>query len=91
MNPFQQSSACTQAFGSPRKYWSSYDDTSLTALAGSMSRIASVADVWCIFDNTARGAAVRNALDVDELFAVAAGANEALTGQSSESSAGQVK
>ena len=76
--------------GSPRKYWSSYDDAYLTALAASTSRIASVADVWCIFDNTASGAAVRNALDVYERFAVAAGSNEALTGQSSASSADQV-
>ena len=52
--------------GSPRKYWSSYDGSYLTALAGAMSSIAPVADVWCVFDNTASGAAIRNALDVDE-------------------------
>jgi uncharacterized protein YecE (DUF72 family) len=76
--------------GSPRKYWSSYDGSYLTALAGAMSSIAPVADVWCVFDNTARGAAIRNALDVYERFAVAAGAGERLKRQSSQSSAGHV-
>jgi uncharacterized protein YecE (DUF72 family) len=76
--------------GSPRKYWSSYDGSYLTALAGAMSRIAPVADVWCVFDNTASGAAIRNALDVYERFTVGAGAGERLTRQSSESSAGHV-
>ena len=74
--------------GSPRKYWSSYDGSYLAALAGEMSRIAPVAEVWCVFDNTASGAAIRNALDVHERFTVGAGAGERLTRQSSESSAG---
>ena len=49
--------------GSPRTYWSSYDDAYLDALAARMrdgARRAS--EVWCIFDNTASGAAAANAL-----------------------------
>jgi uncharacterized protein YecE (DUF72 family) len=76
--------------GSPRKYWSSYDGSYLTALAEAMSRIAPVADVWCVFDNTASGAAIRNAVDVYERFTVGAGASETVTRQSSESSGGHV-
>jgi uncharacterized protein YecE (DUF72 family) len=49
--------------GSPRTYYSSYEDERLDALASKLRdlrrrRIA----VWCIFDNTASGAATRNAL-----------------------------
>lgn len=49
--------------GSPRVYYSNYDDDSLAALAARL-RAASArgADVWCIFDNTAAGAATTNAL-----------------------------
>ncbi|ATY31376.1 DUF72 domain-containing protein [Sphingomonas psychrotolerans] len=52
--------------GAPRVYWSSYDDARLAALA---KRIAAGAgDVWTIFDNTASGAALGNALDLTELL-----------------------
>jgi uncharacterized protein YecE (DUF72 family) len=51
--------------GSPRVYYSAYDADYLDALA---ARIRAEADegreVWCIFDNTAAGAAARNALDL---------------------------
>jgi uncharacterized protein YecE (DUF72 family) len=51
--------------GSPRVYWSRYDDGFLAELS---SRIRSAAQharaVWCIFDNTASGAAISNALGV---------------------------
>ncbi len=47
--------------GSPRIYWSAYPDEALTALAGEMSRCGS-ARRWCVFDNTASGAAADNAL-----------------------------
>jgi uncharacterized protein YecE (DUF72 family) len=56
--------------GSPRKYWSSYDGSYLTALTAAINRIAPVADVWCVFDNTASGAAIQNALDVCERLIV---------------------
>jgi len=48
--------------GSPRVYHSPYDAERLRDLAGTIAR----EDVpsWCIFDNTASGAATRNALDL---------------------------
>jgi len=53
--------------GSPRVYWSRYDDTWLDALAGQVAEATRGADeVWCIFDNTASGAALPNALDLLE-------------------------
>ncbi len=49
--------------GSPRMYWSRYEDNFLDELC---SRIISAARraraVWCIFDNTASGSAIPNAL-----------------------------
>jgi uncharacterized protein YecE (DUF72 family) len=45
--------------GSPRKYWSSYDDDRIEAIARVMRE--SGAETWCIFDNTASGAALGNA------------------------------
>ena len=49
--------------GSPRVYYSAYDDAYLDALADRLTETAKSADVWCIFDNTAEGAAAVNALD----------------------------
>lgn len=49
--------------GSPRIYYSAYDETYLRALSMRLERAAGVAEnVWCIFDNTASGAATGNAL-----------------------------
>jgi uncharacterized protein YecE (DUF72 family) len=45
--------------GSPRVYWSAYDRETLDALALSFNQRGS--DAWCIFDNTASGAALENA------------------------------
>jgi len=51
--------------GSPHMYYSDYSSSSLDALTERLSTAAarSVA-VWCIFDNTAAGAATENALAV---------------------------
>lgn len=46
--------------GSPDVYWSSYDDAQITAIAAALR--TATAPAWCIFDNTARGAATPNAL-----------------------------
>lgn len=46
--------------GSPRTYWSSYPMLCLEGLALALRRLTS-ADVWCVFDNTASGAAIENA------------------------------
>lgn len=51
--------------GSPRMYYSAYDKAQLDALAKAMRTYSSVdAQEWCIFDNTAQGAATRNALEL---------------------------
>ncbi|HEX6040473.1 DUF72 domain-containing protein [Longimicrobium sp.] len=51
--------------GSPKIYYSSYDDAYLDALAARIRQDADAGrEVWCIFDNTASGAAARNALDL---------------------------
>jgi uncharacterized protein YecE (DUF72 family) len=49
--------------GHPRMYYSSYDDRFLNSLATQMNTLAHQRkNVWCIFDNTASGAAMENAL-----------------------------
>ena len=51
--------------GSPRMYYSSYPDDALAALARTLqAEKAHGRVVWCIFDNTATGAAMANALTV---------------------------
>ena len=52
--------------GTPRVYYSSYAVEYLNALAGRMVREANTAAVWCIFDNTALGAATPNAIHLQE-------------------------
>jgi uncharacterized protein YecE (DUF72 family) len=46
--------------GSPRMYYSSYADAYLDQVAAYLTG----RDAWCIFDNTASGAALPNALDL---------------------------
>ena len=46
--------------GSPRTYYSSYSEDYLHTMAARMAHLT--AEVWCIFDNTASGFAVPNAL-----------------------------
>jgi uncharacterized protein YecE (DUF72 family) len=47
--------------GSPRKYYSSYSDDYLSKLAKTLGS-CNAQNIWCIFDNTAAGAALGNAL-----------------------------
>lgn len=55
--------------GSPRVYWSRYDDAWLAALAEQVIEATRrSAEVWCIFDNTASGAALPNALGLLEVL-----------------------
>ncbi|SEL21075.1 Uncharacterized conserved protein YecE, DUF72 family [Roseateles sp. YR242] len=49
--------------GSPRMYWSAYDADWLQSRADELLRWSEQAAQWCIFDNTASGAAADNALD----------------------------
>jgi uncharacterized protein YecE (DUF72 family) len=56
--------------GSPRMYYSSYDDAFLESAARHMRAAAHTSrEVWCIFDNTAHGFAVPNAQRLAELLA----------------------
>lgn len=48
--------------GTPRTYWSRYEDDALASLRLRIARWQPTADVWCIFDNTAAGFAFENAL-----------------------------
>jgi uncharacterized protein YecE (DUF72 family) len=50
--------------GAPRVYYSAYDAATLAALAHQLRRAARTGPAWCIFDNTASGAATANALDL---------------------------
>jgi uncharacterized protein YecE (DUF72 family) len=52
--------------GSPRKYWSRYSEEYIDALARTLKEQSQSADTWCIFDNTASGAAIENALELDQ-------------------------
>jgi uncharacterized protein YecE (DUF72 family) len=48
--------------GSPRIYYSTYDAGFLQRLDARLTAMLASSDVWCIFDNTAQGAAMENAL-----------------------------
>lgn len=48
--------------GSPRKYFSAYEEESIRRLASVVEEAAG--EVWCIFDNTASGAAAGDALNL---------------------------
>jgi uncharacterized protein YecE (DUF72 family) len=53
--------------GSPRMYYSSYQDEFLEALAGKLAALRRRRiPAWCIFDNTTLGAATGNALSMVE-------------------------
>jgi len=54
--------------GSPDMYYSSYDADYLNRLADRMRHIQR-SPVWCIFDNTARGAATLNAIELNDILA----------------------
>ncbi|MYM24981.1 DUF72 domain-containing protein [Duganella sp. FT135W] len=53
--------------GSPRIYYSTYDEAYLQSVAAWLAH----RDGWCIFDNTAAGAAILNALLLQQLQAAA--------------------
>jgi uncharacterized protein YecE (DUF72 family) len=50
--------------GSPRKYWSRYTADRIHQWAQDLQACASKGEAWCIFDNTASGAAAVNALEM---------------------------
>jgi uncharacterized protein YecE (DUF72 family) len=55
--------------GSPRTYWSRYPRERIEAFAR-LLRSADAADRWCVFDNTASGAAIENAWEMKALTAL---------------------
>ena len=46
--------------------WSRYDETAIAALAATIGRLSTAEQVWCVFDNTASGAAIENAWELRE-------------------------
>ena len=52
--------------GSPRMYWSSYSHEALLAIAALLEHTSEGSDIWCMFDNTASGAAFGNAWDLQQ-------------------------
>jgi uncharacterized protein YecE (DUF72 family) len=48
--------------GSPRIYYSAYEESFLQTLDERLTAMRAASDVWCIFDNTALGSATENAL-----------------------------
>jgi len=54
--------------GAPRKYWSKYDHEYLEALALTVRSVTPSVDAWCVFDNTASGAALENAWELNTLL-----------------------
>lgn len=55
--------------GSPRTYWSRYTEADLDAFESTLRSLGAL-DVWCVFDNTASGAAIDNALDIHRRLAL---------------------
>jgi uncharacterized protein YecE (DUF72 family) len=50
--------------GAPRKYWSKYTSDYLGALGRAVQSVPPSVDAWCVFDNTASGAALENAWEL---------------------------
>jgi uncharacterized protein YecE (DUF72 family) len=50
--------------GSPRRYYSTYSDDFLKKLGVRLASLVAGARVWCVFDNTASGSAIQNALEL---------------------------
>ncbi|MEO6079146.1 MAG: DUF72 domain-containing protein [Steroidobacteraceae bacterium] len=50
--------------GSPRKYWSSYETERLAQWTQALKSLPRGTPAWCVFDNTASGAAASNALQM---------------------------
>ena len=57
--------------GRPRVYWTPYDSHYLQALADSLRGGDTAAQTWCVFDNTASGAALENAYELQRLLVAA--------------------
>jgi uncharacterized protein YecE (DUF72 family) len=60
--------AYVRLHGSPQMYYSRYDIVEVARYAGLLAP-----DGWCVFDNTASGAALANALEMKDLIEITAG------------------
>ncbi len=56
--------------GSPRMYYSAYDIEYIEQLAQTLASVGPDVSVWCIFDNTAAGAATQNSLVLQQKLAI---------------------
>ena len=54
--------------GAPRTYWSRYEPEWLLARTVELEQWPAGADRWCVFDNTASGAAIANALELSDML-----------------------
>ena len=63
-----QGMAYFRLHGAPRMYWSAYDAAYLSRLAAQIRQLCKSSDVWCVFDNTASGAALENARALQQLL-----------------------
>ena len=54
--------------GAPRKYWSKYPSHYIAALGLAVRSVPVAVDAWCVFDNTASGAAIENAWELNEFL-----------------------
>ena len=54
--------------GSPRVYWSRYELQWVSERARELQAWPAEADCWCVFDNTAGGGAISNALELQALL-----------------------
>lgn len=69
--------------GAPRIYYSAYDKTAVGRLAVALVQ-PSARNGWCIFDNTASGAALGNALELRDALGVLRDGNLAASGSFDE-------
>jgi uncharacterized protein YecE (DUF72 family) len=60
--------------GSPRTYYSAYPEASIRSLGASLLPVVRRATVWCIFDNTAAGAAAADAVAMTQALQRGGGA-----------------
>jgi uncharacterized protein YecE (DUF72 family) len=54
--------------GSPRKYWSVYEQQRVTEWTQALRALPRATEAWCVFDNTAAGGAAGNALQMRDLY-----------------------
>jgi uncharacterized protein YecE (DUF72 family) len=54
--------------GAPRTYCSRYEPPQVSALAERLRAVPDGVDAWCIFDNTASGAALENAFELEAVL-----------------------